>query len=35
MDTKYNPQDFEKKIYKEWEDGRYFKAGVNPDKSRL
>ena len=32
MDTKYNPQDFEKKIYKEWEDGGYFKAGVNPDK---
>lgn len=32
MDTKYSPQDFEKKIYKEWEEGGYFKAGVNPDK---
>ena len=32
MDTKYNPQDFEKKIYQKWENNGYFKAKVNPDK---
>ena len=32
MDTKYNPQDFEKKIYQKWENNGYFKARVNPDK---
>ena len=32
MDTKYNPQDFEKKIYQKWENNGYFKAMVNPDK---
>ena len=32
MDTKYNPNQFEKEIYKKWEDGGYFKARVNPDK---
>ena len=32
MDTKYNPSEFEKKIYKKWEDGGYFHADVNKDK---
>ena len=32
MDTKYNPQDFEKKIYQKWENNGYFKAKVNLDK---
>lgn len=32
MDTKYNPNQFEKKIYEKWEKGGYFKAKVNPDK---
>lgn len=32
MDTKYNPNGFEKEIYKKWEDGGYFKADVNKDK---
>jgi len=29
---KYNPKDFENKIYKMWEDGNYFKAEPNNDK---
>src|SRR6056297_58926 len=29
---KYNPKDFENKIYKMWEDGNYFKAESNNDK---
>ena len=32
MDTKYNPNGFEKEIYAKWEDGGYFKADVNKDK---
>lgn len=32
MDTKYNPNQFEKEIYEKWEKGGYFKAKVNPDK---
>ena len=32
MDTKYNPNQFEKDIYEKWEKGGYFKAKVNPDK---
>ena len=32
MDTKYNPNGFEKEIYKKWEDCGYFKADVNKDK---
>ena len=32
MDTKYNPSEFEKEIYKKWEDGGYFHADVNKDK---
>ena len=32
METKYNPSEFEKDIYKKWEDGGYFKAKVNKDK---
>ena len=32
MDTKYNPNIFEKQIYSKWEDGGYFKADVNKDK---
>ena len=32
MDTKYSPQDFEKKIYEKWENNGCFKAKVNPDK---
>ena len=32
MQTKYNPSEFEKDIYKKWEDGGYFKADVNKDK---
>ena len=32
MQTKYNPSEFEKEIYKKWEDGGYFKADVNKDK---
>ena len=32
MDTKYNPNGFEKEIYKKWEDCGYFKADVNKNK---
>lgn len=32
MKKVYEPQEFENKIYKKWEDGGYFKAEVNPDK---
>lgn len=32
MQTKYEPQKFEKVIYKKWEEGGYFKANVNKDK---
>ena len=32
MQKTYNPQDFEKRIYDEWEEKGYFKAKVNPDK---
>ncbi len=32
ISTTYNPKEFEKRIYKEWEDKGYFKANVNPDK---
>ncbi len=32
MDTKYNPNQFEKEIYEKWEKGGYFKAKVNPGK---
>ena len=32
MQTKYEPQKFEKEIYKKWEEGGYFKARVNKDK---
>ena len=32
MDTKYNPNQFEKEIYEKWEKGGYFKANVNADK---
>ncbi|WP_297282009.1 valine--tRNA ligase [uncultured Anaerococcus sp.] len=32
MDTKYNPSEFEKQIYKKWEKGGYFHADVNKDK---
>lgn len=32
MDTKYNPSQFEKQIYKKWEDNGYFKAKVNRNK---
>lgn len=32
MDTKYNPSEFEKQIYKKWEEGGYFHADVNKDK---
>ncbi len=28
----YNPESFEKEIYKRWNDNGYFKANVNPDK---
>lgn len=28
----YNPESFEKQIYKRWNDNGYFKANVNPDK---
>ena len=32
MQTKYEPQKFEKEIYKNWEEGGYFKARVNENK---
>ncbi|MBP5177208.1 MAG: class I tRNA ligase family protein, partial [Clostridia bacterium] len=32
MQKTYNPQDFEKRIYAEWENNGYFKAKVDPDK---
>ena len=32
MQTKYEPQKFEKEIYKNWEEGGYFKAMVNENK---
>ena len=32
MQTKYEPQKFEKEIYKKWEEGGYFKARVNENK---
>ncbi|MDO5047865.1 MAG: valine--tRNA ligase [Anaerococcus sp.] len=32
MDTKYNPSQFEKEIYRNWEKKGYFKASVNKDK---
>ncbi|MBO4573222.1 MAG: valine--tRNA ligase [Clostridia bacterium] len=32
MQKTYNPQDFEKRIYDNWEKSGYFKAKVNPDK---
>lgn len=32
MQKTYNPNDFEKQIYKDWEEKGYFKAKVNPDK---
>ncbi len=32
LENKYNPKDFEEKLYNEWENNGYFKA--NPDKSR-
>ncbi|MSS78252.1 valine--tRNA ligase [Anaerococcus sp. AGMB00486] len=32
MQTKYEPKDFEKDIYKKWEEGGYFKSKVNKDK---
>lgn len=32
MQTKYEPQKFEKEIYKNWEEGGYFKAKVNENK---
>ncbi|MDU1763280.1 MAG: valine--tRNA ligase [Anaerococcus vaginalis] len=32
MQTKYEPQKFEKEIYKTWEEGGYFKARVNENK---
>ena len=35
MQTKYEPQKFEKEIYKNWEEGGYFKAMVNEIKNHL
>lgn len=32
MEKKYNPSEFEKQIYDEWEKEGYFKAKVDPDK---
>lgn len=32
METKYEPQSFEKEIYRKWEEGGYFKAKVDRDK---
>ncbi len=32
ISTTYNPKEFEKRIYKEWEEKGYFKANPNPDK---
>lgn len=32
MQKTYNPNEFEKQIYKSWEENGYFKAKVNPDK---
>src|SRR3989338_10943709 len=32
MDSKYQPQLFEEKIYQEWEEKGYFKVNVNSDK---
>jgi valyl-tRNA synthetase len=32
MQTKYEPQKFEKEIYQSWENGGYFKSNPDPDK---
>ncbi len=32
MQKTYNPQEFEERIYKDWEKNGYFEAKVNPDK---
>lgn len=32
MQKTYNPSEFEKQIYRNWEENGYFKAKVNPDK---
>ena len=32
MNKSYNPKDFEKQIYNEWIERKYFKAQVNKDK---
>jgi len=32
MDSKYNPKEFEDRIYQKWEDEKCFKAEVNPNK---
>ena len=32
MQKTYNPQDFEKRIYSDWENNGYFKAKVDPEK---
>jgi valyl-tRNA synthetase len=32
LSKKYNPKDFEERIYKYWMDNGYFKADVNPEK---
>jgi valyl-tRNA synthetase len=33
LEKNYNPQEFENRIYKEWEDGGYFTAEVSEDKT--
>lgn len=35
MDSKYQPQLVEEKIYKEWEEKGYFKASVNKNKKTI
>ena len=32
MSKTYNPKEFEKRVYEEWENGGYFKAEPNKDK---
>lgn len=35
LNDKYNPQDFEEKLYQEWEEKGYFKPSMEQNKRKL